>query len=163
MTIAIFSDLHDNIKNWEKILEIIKEKNCEQLIFCGDMCAPITMAHVAKTFGKPMHCVLGNVDGDPYLMMERARDLPNLKIYGRVAELEIDGIKVHVNHYPDFARCVAETGNYNLVCYGHNHIKNIEKVNKTILLNPGTAGGIFQPASFAIFNTTTNTIDGIDL
>ena len=40
MIIAIMSDSHDNIWNLRKALEIIKKKNAQMIIHCGDFIAP---------------------------------------------------------------------------------------------------------------------------
>ena len=34
------------------------------MIFCGDFCAPFTLTEIGQGFAGPVHCVLGNNDGD---------------------------------------------------------------------------------------------------
>lgn len=159
MKIAILADLHDNLKNLELILEMFKEEKPDELIFCGDMCAPATLKELAKGFPGKIHLIFGNVDGDPYLMEKRAQENDNLIIYGLKAELELDNKKIAVVHYPDFAEGLASTGKYDVVFYGHDHQKNQTQVGKTLLVNPGTAGGMFQYPTFAIYNTKNNQIE----
>ena len=163
MKIALLSDLHDQVGIWKKIHPILSYEKIEEMIFCGDMCSGAVMAQVAKDFGKKIHLVFGNIDGDPFIMMQKARELPYLVIYGRIAELDIDGIKIHVNHYPDVAEGMAYTGKYDLVCFGHTHKKEIKKVNECIVVNPGTAGGLYSIPSFAIFNTQNKEIRFVDI
>ena len=50
-----------------------------------------------------------------------------------------------VNHYPEIAR-QALMGDYDLICYGHNHQYAEEQHGKTLLLNPGTLHG-YQPST----------------
>jgi len=153
MKLAILSDLHDNYILWQqKILPKLKELNATEIIFCGDMCSPGMMKKMTEEFGEKIHLVFGNVDGDKKKMEELATGLPNLTIYGKQGEIELSGKKIAFVHFPNKARKLAESGNYHLVCYGHTHKASKKKINRTLLINPGTAGGLFAPASFMTYD-----------
>jgi len=155
MKFAIISDSHDNLPNIYKMLDFLKKENITTLIHCGDVCAPSVMKEIASKFGGQMHLVFGNVDGDREKMVELAKSLDNLTIHGEKGELEIDGKKIGFVHYPFEAEKMAETNQYDLVFYGHNHKAWEKKVGNCILRNPGTLAGLFAKATFATYDTET--------
>ncbi|MFC1687220.1 metallophosphoesterase [Patescibacteria group bacterium] len=158
MLIGIISDSHDNIENISKVLEWFNKQGIKTLLHCGDLCAPSILVNVlAEKFPGTINVVFGNVDGDRFLMQKLISEkaLHNVLLHGELAEIEIDGKKIAMNHYPAIAKNLAASGNYDLVCYGHNHIQAEEKVGNTLMLNPGTLGGIFAPATLATYDTAT--------
>ncbi len=159
MKIAIISDTHDNVPNLEKALKWMKENKIEQLIHCGDLCAPsILISTLAPNFDGPIHMVFGNVE-DRDLTPQKAADFSHVTHYGDQAEVEIDTKKIAFVHFPDKAKELAQSGNYDLVFYGHNHKPWEEKVGETRLINPGTLGGLFQKATFAVYDTETDELE----
>jgi hypothetical protein len=74
-------------------------------------------------------------------------------LYGEFAEIEFDGRKVAVTHYPPIARSLAASGRYDLVCCGHSHEHIVEEVGNTLLVNPGEVMGRFGRPTYAIFDT----------
>ena len=41
MEIAILSDIHDNLKNLQKVTDQLKARGIQTAICCGDFCAPL--------------------------------------------------------------------------------------------------------------------------
>lgn len=157
MIFGVLSDIHDNLNNLEKALELLKSRGVTELIFCGDFCAPFAAQKLAE-FGLPVHAVLGNNDGDRYLIMKKTQGFPNFKIYGEFIGdtdclLNIDNTRIAVTHYPFYAKPLAKTGWYDCVFYGHNHVADKQKFGNCLLLNPGEIAGIFHPPSFAVYDT----------
>lgn len=159
MRVAVLSDLHDNLATWELIAKELKASKADAMLFLGDMCSPAMMAQVAEEFSGPIFLVFGNVDGDKPLMLERAAEFDHLHVMGERGEVELEGRKLFLTHYPDIARAFAKSGGFDACCYGHDHIKHLEKVGSTILLNPGTAGGMFQYPSYALVDTETLNVE----
>ncbi len=155
--IAIMSDSHDNIWNLALALDQIREANADMLLHCGDFVAPFIMPQLGEGFTGPIHGVLGNNDGDPRLIAQQAAQWDHLTIHGQFVELEIDGCRIAMNHYPEIAHPLAESGRYDLVCYGHNHLQNWEQVNQCHLINPGEIMGRLGVPSWGLFDTTTRT------
>jgi len=155
MKIAVLSDVHDNIWNLAGALEKIRMCGAEVLIFCGDFCAPFTLTQIGQGFAGPVHCVLGNNDGDPRLLLQNALAAGNVTIHGQYAELSLGGRRIAVNHYPEIARRLAESGHFDLVCYGHNHLARVEQVGKTVLANPGEVMGRFGSPTFGLYDCST--------
>lgn len=155
MLIAVMSDVHDNVWNLTDALEKIRKAGAAVLLFCGDFCAPFTLAEIAQGFDGPVHCVFGNNDGDPRLLLRNAEAAGNVTIHGQYAELEIGGRQIAVNHYPEIARRLAEAGQFDLVCYGHDHRATIEPVGRTVLANPGEVMGRFGNPTFGLYDCAT--------
>lgn len=168
MRIAVISDLHDNVTAWERIAAFLAEQSIETLINCGDTCAPAMLKAMAGSFAGRIHTVYGNV-ADRELEKKVATALTNVTHYGDKGELVLAEKHVFFNHFPKVAEEAAASGNYDLVCHGHTHLKRWEPsasrsapaLGKTsqacMILNPGTAGGMFQYPSFAIIDLVTMT------
>jgi hypothetical protein len=95
--------------------------------------------------------------------MARAAQAGNVTIHGDLAELTLDGVRVAVNHYPNIARALAESGRYDLVCYGHDHTAHEERVGRTVLLNPGEVMGLNGRSTLALFVTRSQKVAWVDL
>ncbi|GAB4469703.1 MAG: metallophosphoesterase [Anaerolineae bacterium] len=161
MRVAICSDIHDNIWKLEKALPGMNEANV--LIFCGDFCAPFTLRQIARGFEGPVHAVLGNNDGDQRLLLQVAEEMGNVELHGQLAELEIGGLRIAVNHYPEIARGLAASGRYDVVCYGHDHTLHEERVGQTLLINPGEMMGMKGRSTYVILDTETRTVRVYDV
>jgi len=151
MKIAILSDLHDNYTNWGLINKILDKEKIKIIIFCGDLCAPSMLKKMIKEFAGHIYMVYGNV-ADRELEKKVADQSDKVTHFGDLGEFELEGKKIAVTHYPDKSRKLVSSGRFDLICFGHNHLKTFEKIGKTYLLNPGTSGGMFQYPSFAIFD-----------
>jgi len=156
MKIGIISDSHDNMPNIYKVLDYFKIQKVQQLIHCGDVCAPSVMVEIAKNFPGQFHLVFGNVDGDREKMKELADGLDNLTIHGEVGELNIADKKIAFCHFPWQAEELAQTDKYDLVFYGHDHKAWEKQIGKTVLRNPGTLAGLFAKATIAVYDTKTD-------
>lgn len=162
MHIAVISDLHDNVANWGIITKWLAEHKITTLINCGDTCAPAMLIEMSKTFTGQIHTIFGNV-ADRELETKKTKDLLNVLHYGDSGQVEIDGRKIFFNHFPAEAEKAAAQGNFDLVCHGHNHLKRWEKMNEAYVLNPGTAGGMFQYPSFAVVDLENMTHQFIEV
>ena len=165
MKIAIISDTHDNMANIKKALDYINDQKITELIHCGDVCAPITMVEIAEQFKGNINLCIGNVDGDPFRMLQRVQDgkAANVTIHQEVGEFAIDGKKIAINHYPKIGEALAKTGDYDLVFYGHDHKPWVKKIGKTQLVNPGNVANIINAPTFAIYDTKTDNLELVKL
>lgn len=163
MTIAVLSDIHDNIWNLEQALTQLPEHNPAALLFLGDFCAPFTLNQLAEGFSGPIHCVFGNNDGDPYLLGRIASGHPHVTIHGQFGDLELHGRRVAINHYPDIAQPVARSGMFDAVFSGHDHKRYQETHGHTLWANPGEIMGRFGAPSFGIYCAESNTFRHVDL
>lgn len=156
MKFAIISDSHDNWPNIEKAIKYINKHKIPIIIHCGDVCAPSTLREMNKIFkGKEFHLAYGNVDGDIEGFKNMAMADKKIKLHGKTGKIEIDGLKIVFCHFPNVAKKMAQYEKYDLVFHGHTHTPWTEKIGKTMLFNPGTVGGLFAKATFAIYDTKT--------
>ena len=137
-----------------------KENKIETIIHCGDIAAPAMIKELfGPKFGGQMYFVFGNVV-DREVLPKVCEKFPNCHVTGDTGESEIDGIKMAFCHQPEEARELAESGKYQLVFYGHTHKPDMQTLtNNCQLVNPGTLGGIFQKATFAVFDTQTKNLE----
>jgi len=160
MRIGVLSDIHDNIWALERALE--RMQKCEALLVLGDLCAPFTMAMIAKGFAGPVHVVWGNNDGDR-LHIARQAEQADVTLHGEFAELTLAGRRIALTHFPHIGRALAAGGAYDLVCHGHNHQRSLAEVGRTLLLNPGEVMGRFGVSSVAIYDTASASAEIIEL
>jgi putative phosphoesterase len=160
MKVAILSDIHDNIWKLEALLE---EVEAGALIFCGDFCAPFTLAQIAEGFAGPIHVVFGNNDGDQWLLSRIAAKFGHVTLHGQFAELEFEGKKVAVTHYPEIARGLARAGLYDLVCHGHSHERLVEQDGQTLRVNPGEVMGRFGLSTYALYDTASGQAELVEV
>ena len=164
MLIGVFSDVHDNLANLRQALAVFKARGVEALIFCGDFCSPIPSRIMAGEFEGDIHAVFGNGDGDRFTISKVAgSQYPNLKLHGEYAELDFEGVKVAVTHYPFYARALARTGDYAAVFSGHTHERHEERIGECLWLNPGEVLGWQGQATCAIYDTAANAATSIAL
>jgi len=162
MRIAVLSDSHDNIWKMRKALPYLAA--ADVTLHCGDIISAfMILALVKGTDGKPVHIVWGNNDGDKRFLAEVAAKADNITLHGDYAFLNLNGFRVAVNHYPKVARALAQSGNYDLVCYGHDHTANAEWIGETMLLNPGELMGMSNRSTLAIFNTISKDVEFIEV
>lgn len=163
MKIGVISDTHDQIDNIKRAIKILNDEKVELVIHCGDWVAPFTL-HLYKELNCPIKGIFGNNDGDRFRHLKRAAALKlNIEYEERFMELEVEGQKIAVFHgdYQEIVEALVTCGKYDAVFHGHTHIKVNQTVGKTLSLNPGTLMNYTQPgiqgASFAIYDTTSNT------
>jgi hypothetical protein len=164
MKICIVSDSHDNRQFLVAAVRDAKAAGAEAILHCGDVVAPSTL-EVLKPFNLPAHIIHGNNTGDLYMMSLVAAKLSNrTTYYGQDAGIELGGRRIFMVHYPHYAEAMATTGDWDLVCCGHDHkaairaIRNISG-NTTLLVNPGTVGGIQAPATWVLGDLDTMTFE----
>jgi len=157
MLIAVLSDSHDNIWNLEKVLPRLEKVDI--VLCCGDLCAPFMLATLAQGFPRPIHAVFGNNDGDEFLMLTVAGKAGNVTFHKPIAQLELDGKRIAVAHYPEIGEALALSGKYDAVFSGHNHQQHVVTVGSTLWGNPGEVMGRFGKPSFGMYDTVTNTFE----
>ena len=105
----------------------------------------------AKTFGVAPEQVM------TALAPARERATRALERY----RFRLAGKRIFIVHYPHYARAMALTGDWDMVCCGHSHkveIDTIENVlgGQTAYVNPGTIGGVgTSPATWILADLDT--------
>ena len=85
MKIAIISDTHDNLANFNKAIDFLHKEKIEVMLHCGDICTQDTIDQATKIFKGKIYFVRGNGDFDLDEVPEKM-------------ELTIDGKKIFFNH-----------------------------------------------------------------
>lgn len=162
MKIAVLSDIHDNLVNFDQAIRLIKLQNCEAIIFCGDFCAPFTAEKFVQ-LKLPIYAIFGNNDGDQYSIAQ-VLSQSDFKLWPprkEFAEIELDKHKIAFTHYPKLGKLLATTSDYQAVFHGHTHLSYQEQIGSTLLANPGSVCGLVSglpsPASFGVYNTSDMT------
>ena len=162
MRLAILSDIHDNV--WKLAAALRAIHSADELICCGDLCSPFIVHQLARGFAGPIHIVFGNNDGDLYRITANAGLYDHVKIHGEFLRCELAGKRIAVNHYDNIGRVLAASGEFDLVCFGHNHVHEIARMGRTLAINPGPImGAKFAPdgspvdvdSTFVIYDTAT--------
>ncbi|MHB1514732.1 MAG: metallophosphoesterase family protein [Acidiferrobacteraceae bacterium] len=153
MKVCILSDSHDHRDLLIQAVRDAKERGAKAVLHCGDVVAPSTLGTLVE-FGLPVHVVEGNNGGDIFhLCALRTQTDGLIQFHGRDARLTLAGRRVFLVHFPHYAYGMACTGDWDLVCCGHDHRFESRRVptvmgGETVLLNPGTVGGVGAPPSY---------------
>ena len=157
MLIAILSDIHDNL--WNLAAAIRTVNNADVLLCCGDLCSPFVIDELAK-FPRDVHVVFGNNDADLYRITSKAAKKTNIHLHGELFQSEFDGKRFAMNHFDYLARPLAKSGDYDVVCFGHNHEFELSKTGVCQLINPGPImGAKFSTGAWQDVDPTLVTYD----
>lgn len=155
MRVCIVSDSHDNRRLLEQAVEDAKARGAEAVLHCGDVVAPTTL-RVLKRFELPVHVIHGNNTGDLFALHQLMHEPDSpVRYHGQDAALHLGGRRIFIVHYPHYANALALTGDYDLVCCGHDHRASVREVSNvkggvTWLANPGTVGGVGKPPTYLL-------------
>jgi putative phosphoesterase len=167
MRIAVLSDIHDQVWKLSAALEAVR--GTDAMICCGDLCSPFIVHQMARGFGGPIHIVFGNNDGDLFRITANAQKYRHVSIHGEFLRTEFDGRRVAAQHYDNLGRAIAASGEFDLVLFGHNHVYEMGRRGRTLVINPGSVmGATFAPegtrtdvdATFAIWDSATDQATG---
>jgi hypothetical protein len=168
MKILITSDSHDR---WDYLGKAVKkgtEAGCEVMLFAGDLVTPSGIKTLEEFPGE-VHMILGNNEGEIVGLTRIVDTKPNIILHHdfgeSTMELEIDGLKFYMNHYPSYVLNAAKTGKYDVCIYGHDHEYHEEKLeNGTLLLNPGEITiNKTGTSTCMLFDTKTKSVEKIIL
>ena len=153
MKICIVSDSHDHREPLAAAVTEAKSLGAQAVIHCGDLVAPSTL-HAVIPLGLPVHLIHGNNQGDLYHLAKWAQKPDNrVHYYGQDGSFTLAGKNIFIVHYPHYAKAMALTGDYDLVCNGHEHRAVIESIRnvkgkETLRIDPGTVGGVSATATY---------------
>jgi putative phosphoesterase len=155
MNICIVSDSHDHREHLAAAVTEAKQLGAQAVLHCGDLVAPSTL-HAIIPLGLPVHIVHGNNTGDLFHLSKLAHKPENrVQYYGQDGSFILHGRRIFIVHYPHYAKAMALTGDYDLVCNGHEHRAVIERIanikgGETLRIDPGTVGGVSAPATYVL-------------
>ncbi len=111
----------------------------------------------------PTFMVWGNNDGDKVSITKIAsKKGSNLEVgFTTFDKIELDNKKIFLTHYAMLARPMAKSGEFDLVCYWHSHIRNLDKIWNCLVVNPWQLW--WKEWAFALYDTQLHTLQIIEL
>lgn len=155
MKFLVISDIHDNLVNLEKCVNWGRSQEITKAICCGDVVNEETLACLAENF-KTIYLVRGNLE---IYDEEEIKKYNNINYLGRFGVFEIDGKTIGLCHEPWYIKSVLKIKPCQLVFYGHTHEPWIEVKEGITTANPGTLGGVFNKASFAVYDSRSGELE----
>lgn len=161
MLIGLIADTHDHIQHIQQAVDIFRDRGIELVIHAGDYCSPFT---IPLFKGLPFQGVLGNNDGDLYLLMQKFCEI-GARLAGGFLELEVDNRSLAAYHgtYQGITIALYKCGDYDVVISGHTHEAFAEKRGGTLAVNPGTAHGFDGYATIALLDTDMMDVEIVEL
>jgi uncharacterized protein len=135
MLLGVVSDSHGHVQNTERGVRMLESLQVAQVLHCGDIGSSEIVAMFAAW---PTHFVFGNVDYDrPLLRQSIAR--VKQTCHDQFGTIRLDDREIAFLHGDDTRRLqeTIDAQRWQLVCHGHTHVSRIERVEQTLVLNPG--------------------------
>lgn len=155
MKFLVISDIHDNLVNLEKCVNWGRGQSIDNAICCGDVADGETLAYLAKSF-KVMYLVGGNME---LYDESEIKKYKNINYLGRFGAFEVDNKTIGLCHEPSFIDKVLALKKCDLIFYGHTHKPWIEARDGVTTANPGTLGGVFTKATFAVYDSLSGQLE----
>ena len=155
MKLCIVSDSHDRAPMLAAAVAAGVRAGAQAVLHCGDLIGAMTLRPLLA-LGLPVHLVHGNNLGDVQALWRLCRESNGqIEYHGADAVLTLAGRRLFATHYPHYAHGMACTGDYDIVCCGHDHTASIAqqvtvKGGSTWLLNPGTVAGLGAPPTWML-------------
>jgi putative phosphoesterase len=136
--IGIMADSHDNLHSIKRAVRIFKEAGCRLVVHAGDFVAPFA-ARELESLGCPVKAVFGNCDGEKQGLEKALHPFGEIKKSPMAFSYQdLNFLVMHVPARLDFH---ISSGKFDVVIFAHNHKPELSKKKKTLLINPGEAGG----------------------
>ncbi len=138
MIIFVFSDLHGNVTQLEKVVAQIEKEGATHVIFAGDMDVKQLGAKKDLLFSlkQEMIMVRGNID-QPWVFMSH-----NMKVPLLYTSIEFEGRTIAITHgdyFPTWQQLPLKLTKNDISITGHTHIPHLRKYKgQPIELNPGS-------------------------
>tara|TARA_B100000886_G_scaffold33967_1_gene21134 strand:+ start:973 stop:1461 length:489 start_codon:yes stop_codon:yes gene_type:complete len=142
LLIGVTGDTHNNLKNISKICDIFNCLKVSLVIHTGD----ITLPKSLKAFSVlkvPMIGVFGNNDQYEKRELAKASKSFECKLYEEPYILKIKNKKIFVLHHPELIdEKMIDAAN--IIVHGHTHRFREERINNTLIFNPGECAGFLK-------------------
>jgi putative phosphoesterase len=138
MKIGIIADTHDHHRNVLKAIEIFRKHAVEAVLHAGDIVSADTARLFSQLTGARFIAVFGNCDSNRGITRAAIEGFGG-EIHDGIYEGRLHGKSVHMAHFPHAVQQAAESGQYDLIVYGHTHHDDIRQIGKTLIVNPGEA------------------------
>jgi putative phosphoesterase len=145
--IGVVSDTHGHTVYARQAVRMLESLDVQLILHCGD----IGSDEIVELFAPwPTHFVFGNTDHDRQ-QLRTAIEAAGQTCHDRFGALEVGGRQIAFLHGDDTRALIdaRNSGQYDLVCYGHTHQAEQHRQGPTLVLNPGALYRA-NPHSFAV-------------
>ena len=142
--LGIISDTHGLLNETMRAVQLFRNHCVQAVIHCGD----IGGVEVVKAFqGLETHFVLGNMDSNSKALRTVAEETGN-RIHGWFGSIELSDKRIAFlhGHQTEKFEQELESGNWDVICFGHTHVASLAMHGSTMLLNPGAFKRVFRPS-----------------
>ncbi len=164
MLVGLISDTHDNVTMIKTAIRKLNDLDVGLVLHAGDYISPFT----AKPYVDLKAKMIG-VYGNNCAEREKLREVyaaVGKELVGNFAEIDAGGKKIALLHGHDEAllKSLIVHGSYDIIVHGHNHKSKIEKVGKTLVINPGEVGGwLYGRSTLAVLDSDKFTAEIVEL
>ena len=138
MRIGIVSDTHNQLRNCERIVEILNAARVERVVHTGDITQAKTL-RVLAGLEAPLCGVYGNNDLERPALEAACAEL-GLHFVDPPLRIEWAGRRIVVVHDPLEIDAALLSG-CDVALHGHDHRRVIERRNGALVVNPGECAG----------------------
>jgi putative phosphoesterase len=159
MLIGILSDTHDRIDALVSALHLLRGRNAEHYIHCGDVGGERVLDQLA---GLPaVTFIWGNNDWDVSALEDYAVGL-GITCGQRFAELTLGGKTFAVTHGDDYVlkKRILDGQKHDYLLQGHTHAFADQRIGRTRLINPGALHRA-SPKTVALLDTERDKLERI--
>src|SRR4029079_9311054 len=138
--IGVISDTHDDIENTEKAIKIFNLTKVDHVFHAGDYVYPGIISLFKKLNKETkFYGVRGNNDGELMGITKQFAEIEHALFLNEFGKLLISSIKIGIYHgtNSDLSSSLVESQLFDILILGHTHVKRIENIGKTLVLNPG--------------------------
>mgnify|MGYP000940832618 CR=1 FL=1 len=146
MKVAIISDLHDNIPYLDIFLSFCKQHKINKLLITGDVGSLETLLQIPEALFKKIYFVFGNADN-----FSPADIPPYIISLGESGIIKFENKHIGLCHEPEKIAGLLKD-KPDIIFYGHTHKPWVNVEGKTLIINPGTLGGVFTASTFAVWD-----------
>ena len=170
MKIGIISDSHDQLELLDVAFVELRKRQVELVCHLGDWVAPFSCAYVdklAKEMKVPVKGVLGNNDGDIYNIIKGAGGKWDIEMGRQTKTVKLPDRTIVLYHGTDenVTESLIESKRYDVVLVGHTHRQHKERRGDTLVINPGSVGGINEQrrGQLAIYDSEQDEVELLSL
>jgi len=142
MLVGIIADSHDDMEALARAVDLFNRRGAAAVVHAGDFVSPFTFEMLRNLEGE-FTGIFGNNDGDRLLLRERSGGT----IHNQPLITDLGGKKAVVVHEPAVIEALADSGDFDLVIYGHMHEAAVRRRGKTMVVNPGKAARLHRGAA----------------
>lgn len=160
MRIGVLSDTHGHVGHCREAVHLLENLDVKAVLHCGDVGSAAIVRLLAAW---PAHFVFGNCDAD-LEELSLAIAQAGLACHGWFADLSLAGRRIAMTH-GHLSQPLTEaeqSGEFDLVCYGHTHRAEQHWQGRTLVLNPGALYRA-RPLSFAVVDLERLTVERFTL